>query len=88
VTSDGTPSLPGATVVFTATVQRNGAGTTDPTSGTITFYDGATVLGTGSVAHAGGDVLDGHSPWFALDHRCLRRRRELLPSVSPCSHRS
>ena len=49
VTSSGTPSLPGATVVFTATVQRNGAGTADPTSGTITFSDGATVLGTGSV---------------------------------------
>ena len=47
--SSGSPSAAGATVTFTATVLRPGIFTPDPTSGTVTFYDGANVLGTGSV---------------------------------------
>jgi hypothetical protein len=52
LTSSATPAVPGQPVTFTATVavQSPGAGT--PT-GTVTFKDGATVLGTGSLS---GDV--------------------------------
>ena len=49
LTSSGSPSGLGASVTFTATVVRPGGGTDDPTSGTVTFYDGATALGTGLV---------------------------------------
>ena len=68
------------------TVQRNGAGTTDPTSGTITFYDGATVLGTGSVgADPPGHVLDGGAlRWVRTrSPAAFDGDANFAPSVSP-----
>jgi hypothetical protein len=49
VTSSGSPAAEGTTVTFTATVIRKGVGTADPTSGTVTFFDGGIELGTASV---------------------------------------
>ncbi|MDB5301728.1 MAG: Cna domain protein [Phycisphaerales bacterium] len=42
------PSQLGQMVTFTAAVSNNGSG---PITGTVTFYDGATVLGTGTVVN-------------------------------------
>jgi large repetitive protein len=50
VTTSLTPSLHGAQVTFTATVLATG--TVAPT-GTVTFYDGATKIGTGTLAATG-----------------------------------
>jgi hypothetical protein len=44
--SSGSPSIPGQSVAFTATVT---SGVGQPT-GTVTFLDGSTVLGTGSIS--------------------------------------
>ena len=43
VATSGTPSTYGSSVTFTATI------TNGPTTGTITFYDGSTSIGTGSI---------------------------------------
>jgi hypothetical protein len=50
VTSSASNSVPGQSVTFTATV-NSGSGT--PT-GIVTFYDGTTVLGTGTLAQVNG----------------------------------
>ncbi len=47
LTSSSNPALTGSVVVFTATVVSTGSQAT----GTVTFMDGATVLGTGAVAN-------------------------------------
>ncbi len=47
VTSSGSPSVQGAAVTFTATVVGAGGGT--PT-GTVSFFDGTTLLGSGTLA--------------------------------------
>ena len=49
LSSSVSPSAPGATVTFTAVVLRKGFLTPDPTSGTVTFFDGPNVMGTGTV---------------------------------------
>ena len=49
LSSSASPSAAGATVTFTAVVLRKGFLTPDPTSGTVTFYDGPNVMGTGTV---------------------------------------
>ena len=49
--SSANPSLSGQSVTFTATVST--AGTTSPT-GTVQFFDGSTLLGTGTLGTAGG----------------------------------
>jgi pro-kumamolisin-like protein/Big-like domain-containing protein len=49
VTSSGNPTTLGGRPTFTATIS---GGSTTPTSGTVTFYDGTTVLGTGTVGSA------------------------------------
>jgi trimeric autotransporter adhesin len=46
VTSSANPTTLGGRPTFTATVS---GGSTQPTSGTVTFYDGTSVLGTGTV---------------------------------------
>lgn len=56
VTSNGNPTTLNGRPTFTATVSASPAG---PTSGTVTFYDGTTVLGTGSVG-------SGHTATFRL----------------------
>ena len=47
-----TPSIYGQTVTFTATVSANGPGSGSPT-GTVTFSDGSTTLGTGTLSVSG-----------------------------------
>jgi hypothetical protein len=49
LTTSGTPSQAGAPVTFTATVAAKTRGTTGPPAGTVTFYNGATALGTGTL---------------------------------------
>jgi Pro-kumamolisin, activation domain/Bacterial Ig-like domain (group 3) len=49
VTSNGNPTTLGGRPTFTATVT---GGSPQPTSGTVTFYDGTSVLGTGTVGTA------------------------------------
>jgi sugar lactone lactonase YvrE len=49
VTSSSNPSIYGTAVAFTATVTPNG---TVPASGTVSFFDGATQIGTGTLAGA------------------------------------
>ena len=51
IATSGTPSTYGDNVTFTATVTR-GAGTNTP-SGTVTFMEGATTLGTGTLSGGG-----------------------------------
>ncbi len=51
VSSSSNPSQPGQTITFTATVQATGSGT--PT-GSVTFFDGTTMLGTGTLAPING----------------------------------
>ena len=48
VTSNGNPTTLNGRPTFTATV----TGGTGPTAGTVTFYDGTAVLGTGTVGSA------------------------------------
>ena len=48
VATSGTPSTYGSSVTFTATVTPQFAGATAP-SGTVTFKDGATTIGTGTL---------------------------------------
>ncbi len=52
VTSSVTPSVFGQSVIFTATVSAASPGTGTPTgpAGTVTFYDGATSLGNGTLS--------------------------------------
>jgi YVTN family beta-propeller protein len=53
LTADVNPQVQGQPVIFTAQVSPPGpTGGPDPT-GTVTFYDGTTVLGTGSITNAG-----------------------------------
>ena len=54
VASSLNPAQFGASVIFTATVARSIAGTPAPT-GTVTFKDGTTTLGTGTLATVGSD---------------------------------
>jgi hypothetical protein len=49
LTSSVNPSVFGNNVIFTATVAATGGGTVTP-DGTVTFMDGATMLGTGTIA--------------------------------------
>jgi Bacterial Ig-like domain (group 3) len=49
VTSSANPSVSGQKVTFTATVKVVAPGSGTPT-GTVTFYNGSTVLGTGSLS--------------------------------------
>ena len=49
VTSSANPTTLGGRPTFTATIS---GGSTTPTSGTVTFYDGTSVLGTGTVGSA------------------------------------
>ncbi len=49
----GAPSSFGQSVTFTATVSANSPGAGIPT-GTVTFFDGTTALGTGTLATTGG----------------------------------
>ncbi len=49
LTSNNNPSLGGAAVTFTATIVVSGS---QPVTGTVTFKDGATVLGSGLVSSA------------------------------------
>ena len=51
-TTSGTPSVVGQTVTFTATVSSNAPGTGSPT-GTVQFYDGITLLGSGTLVLTG-----------------------------------
>jgi hypothetical protein len=52
VTGSGTPSVFGQSVTFTAIVAVNAPGAGTPT-GTVTFMDGSSVLGTGTLGTAG-----------------------------------
>lgn len=52
VASSSTPSLVDSSVTFTATVTAT-APSAGPPSGTVTFKDGATILGTGTLSGAG-----------------------------------
>src|SRR5207247_1761140 len=52
VTSSANPSVSGQPVTFTATVKAKTAGAGTPT-GTVTFKDGPTILGTGTLDSAG-----------------------------------
>ncbi|MFN8040949.1 MAG: Ig-like domain-containing protein [Acidimicrobiales bacterium] len=52
VTTSGSPSVLGAPVTFTATVAVTAPGTGTPT-GTVTFADGATTIGTGTLDGSG-----------------------------------
>ncbi len=56
-TSSGTPSIPGEDVTFTVTVAGVADGSNTPT-GTVTFFDGATELGTV-------DLVDGEASFVA-----------------------
>ncbi len=49
IASSSNPSVHGQSLTFTATVSANSPGNTTPT-GSVEFYDGSTVLGTGSVS--------------------------------------
>jgi hypothetical protein len=49
VTSSANPSVSGQSVTFTATVSASGPGSGTPT-GTVTFKDGTTTIGTGSLS--------------------------------------
>ena len=52
LTSDTSPAVFGQTVTFTATVSVNAPGAALPT-GTVTFYDGSSVLGSGTLDSSG-----------------------------------
>ena len=54
VTSSPNPSDPGQSVTFTATVAHAAAGGTGSPTGTVTFKDGATTLGTGTLSSVSG----------------------------------
>lgn len=53
ITSSANPSVFGQPITFTATVTRNGGGYGTPT-GNVTFKDGSTTLGTGTLSGVGG----------------------------------
>ena len=50
LTANSTSVNPGATVVLTATVADASSGSTGTPTGTVTFYNGSTMLGTGTLA--------------------------------------
>ena len=78
VTSSANPSVFGQSVTFTATVKAVAPGSATPT-GTVSFLDGSTTLGTGTPSGGTAHVLDLDSRRRrALDHCDLRRRRQLL----------
>ena len=52
VVSSANPSVFGQSVTFTATVTANAPGSGTPT-GTVTFMDGSTTLGTGTLNGSG-----------------------------------
>ena len=54
VASSGSPTVFGQGVTFTATLTVNSPGSGTPT-GTVTFYDGGTSIGTGSLSVVGGN---------------------------------
>jgi sugar lactone lactonase YvrE len=66
VTSNANPTTLNGRPTFTATV----TGATNPTSGTVTFYDGTTVLGTGSVgsSHTATLRLASGFPFYGGNH--------------------
>src|SRR5262249_48848604 len=66
-TAPGT-SIYGQSVTFTATVQP-GVGLTGTPTGTVTFYDGTTLLGTGAVNTATGTATYTTSALIAGSHR-------------------
>ena len=76
-TSAGTAVL-GQPVTLTAVLGVLAPGAGNPT-GSVTFFDGATALGTAPPNPAGVATLttDRHDARSTLDHRALRRRREL-----------
>ncbi len=53
VVSSASPSVFGQLVTFTATVSDNSPGSTGTPTGTVTFKDGATTLGTGTLNGSG-----------------------------------
>ncbi len=56
VISDVNPQNSGSNVTFTATVAPGQSGGPGPT-GTVSFYDGSTLLGTGTVSHVGASYI-------------------------------
>ena len=78
LTSSTNPSMFGQSVTFTATVTVAAPGAGTPT-GTVTFMDGATTLGTGTLNAAGVATLHDRDAVGrpSQRHRGLRRRREL-----------
>jgi len=67
----------GQPVTFTATVAAKSPGAGTPT-GTVTFKDGSSTLGTGTLnSSARRCSRPARSRSAALDHRVLRRRRDL-----------
>ena len=55
MTTSANPSVYGQSVTFTATVRRGGPGSGKPT-GTVTFYDGTTTLGTAKLSGGAGKL--------------------------------
>ena len=82
VASSQNPLVYARTVTFTATVSSNAPGAGSPT-GTVTFYNNGTAIGTGTLAVVGGvDRGDVHHRGTAgrhgSDHRGLHQRRRQL----------
>ena len=76
----------GQSVTFTATVAVTSPGAGPPT-GTVTFKDGTTTLGTGTLSTSGGVTTATFTTTalavgIALDHRGLFRRHDDLTSTS------
>ena len=81
-------SSSGTQVTLTAVVGVVAPGAGAPT-GKVTFFDGAKALGTGELSVVNGQVLAAFtpaaSPWDAIDHGQLRRRRRLPAEHQRCS---
>ena len=79
------PSVHGQAVTFTATVSVVSPGSTAVASptGTVTFYDGGTSIGTGTLSVVSGQdeatfSTSSSEHGHALDHRGLHQRRRQL----------